>query len=636
MVEAVDQARLEALGPAERVVQALTAFTDHLVHNRPGLVVPDGRKNTGVRWDMATWRKQEDGARHVFRVTKDGKKRAETLVGTLGDDDVTVSDARGQKIGEYRKPGIFPEVATYLYRQVAEVFKLDNEFAARWASWAFARDHRDTKVILAAFLLVQDRTGDPVVEDGEVLFHDEDFREVGEAMCLITGNGFLDAKLLNRVGDVLRLDEIAAINRELGFGKSARNPAMGRYDKAVVRWLRYREENPKMLAGLVRKGFKTNVMKLARRVNYKPLTPRFFEALRWKQKQATDGRRNMAIGVAVSKAETWAGMDEKAVCERIVETRPDYKRLVGLLPSEVGLTRAVVAAAFESGSFSNADLVILTPTFEELGLLEVDAIKARWKVAIEAAENTRAANIAKRVKKVATKEALDESADKAVQKVVAEAAKDLRVYVVVDISGSMSGAIERAKTYLTKLLVGIPLNRLHISVFNTGGREVVIKHASSKGVEHAFKGYYAGGGTSYAAGVHALMGRTPKDDEDSLIIFVGDEEDHNAPALVRMVQNSGLRPNAFGLLKVVDAGWAHGGSIVTDAARLLGIPCFTVDEEMFKGDNPYIVPRTLAHLIAATPVGAPVAKAPVRKRKTLVQEILETPLLTKPVWAAAA
>jgi hypothetical protein len=630
----IDAERLEALGPAERVVQQLTTFTDHLVHNRPGLVTKDARHNIGVRWAQACWRKQEDESKHVFLVSKVGKKKTETKVGVLDADGKTVKNDRGQVVGEYRKPGLFPEAAEYLYRQVAEVFKLDNEFAARWASWAFARDHKDTKVILAAFLLVQNRKGDPERDGGEILFYDEDYREVGEAMCLITDKGYLDAKLLNRVGDVLDLPEIAAINRELGFGKSARRPARGRYHKAVHRWLRYREVNPKMLKALVDKtGFRTNILRLAQRSRYKPMTGAFFQALRWKQGQAKDGWREVAIGDKVKAAESWAGMDEKAVCERIVATKPGYKRLVGLLPPEVGFTRAVVASAMEAGSFSNADLVILGPTLEELGLLEVAEFKDRWKAAVEASTNQRAANIAKRMKKKEHIEIAEDGADKAVQKAVAEVMNDLRVIVIVDISGSMHGAIEQAKVCLTKLLVAIPLNRLHVSVFNTAGREVVIKHASSKGVEHAFRGFHAGGGTNHAEGVRALAHHKPKADEDVLVIFVGDEGERAHHGLVRMIQATGWNPVAFGLLKIKSH---FGYNIVTDAAKDLGLPCIPVDPMMFEGDDPYAVPRTLRNLIASTPVGQQAAGAPVRKRKTLVQEILETPLLSKPVWATAA
>jgi len=46
----------------------------------------------------------------------------------------------------------------------------------------------------------------------------------------------------------------------------------------------------------------------------------------------------------------------------------------------------VVAAAMEAGSLSDKDLVIMTPTLEELGLLSVAPIRERWTKALEAAE----------------------------------------------------------------------------------------------------------------------------------------------------------------------------------------------------------------------------------------------------------
>ena len=53
------QERVEALGPAERIINAITQHVDHMVHNRPGLVVNDARHNVGVRQggqDETDWR----------------------------------------------------------------------------------------------------------------------------------------------------------------------------------------------------------------------------------------------------------------------------------------------------------------------------------------------------------------------------------------------------------------------------------------------------------------------------------------------------------------------------------------------------------------------------------------------------
>ena len=626
----------ENLGPAERIIQALLAYTDHAVHNRPGLVVPDGRFNVGVRWEPVTHKEEgEPKQKVVYKLSKVGKKTVRTRVGVLQDNGKIVE--AGRDVGEYRAAGLFPEVAVWMYKQVAEVWKLDNEFAARWASYAFGQEHKDLKVVLAAFMLCQSRKGDPILDAGKVAFHDEDFRDVGEAMMLLSRKDGkdLNPKLLLRIHDMLSLPGIAAVNRELGFGRSARRPFHGRWDKAVEKWLRHREQNPKMLEGLVKAGFRSTVMELARRIGYKPETTRFFEILRWKQAQAKDGRRQLAIGQAVAAAETWTGMTEEQICEKIVREKPNFKRVVGLLPKEIGVTRAVMAAAIEAGSLSDKDLIIYTPTLEELGLLEVQDVKDRWNRAIKAADDMRAANIATRVKSKETQEKLQEAADGALQKAVEETMKGMRVYFMVDVSGSMSTAIEAAKSHVARFLQGFPQDRVHVSVFNTQGREIQIKVASAAGVENAFRGLTAGGGTDYGSGIRVLQGHKPKDDEDVLFIFIGDEEAH---PFATAVTASGLRPMAFGFVRVGGdtgngvLGTMYGGSAVRDTAAQLGIPCFMISEQTFA--DPYAIPRTIRALIAATPVGQTVARAAAIPRVTLVETILKQELLKLPAWAA--
>ena len=625
--------QIETLGPAERIIQALLAYTDHAVHNRPGMIVPDGRFNVGVRWEPVTHKEEgEPKQKVVYKLSKVGKKTVRTRVGVLQDNGKIVE--AGREVGEYRAAGLFPEVAVWMYKEVAEVWKLDNEFAARWASYAFGQEHRDLKVILAAFMLCQSRKGDPIVDGGKVAFYDEDFRDVGEAMMLLSrkdGKDF-NPKLLLRIHDVLSLPGIAAINRELGFGRSARRPFYGRWDKAVEKWLRHREQNPKMLEGLMKAGFRSTVMELARRVGFKPETTKFFEILRWKQAQAKDGRRQLAIGQVMAAAETWVGMTEEQICEKIVKEKPNFKRVVGLLPKEVGVTRAIMSAAIEAGALSDKDLIIYTPTLEELGLLEVQDVKDRWNRAIKAADDMRAANIATRVKSKETKEQLQEAADGALQKAVEETMKGMRVYFMVDVSGSMSTAIEAAKSHVARFLQGFPQDRVHVSVFNTQGREIQIRVASAAGVENAFKGLKASGGTDYGAGIRVLQAHKPKDDEDVLMIWVGDEE---AQPFADAVQRSGLRPMAFGFVKVggqTAIGGFYGGSAVRDTAAQLGIPCFMISEQTFA--DPYAIPRTIRALVAATPIGKTVTQAVVVPRVTLVETILKQELLKLPAWAA--
>lgn len=630
--------RVEALGPAERIIQTIVQYSDHMVHNRPGLVVPDARQHIGVRWDQATWVK-EGNDKVVYRVQKNGKRQIKTRVGVGRPGTSEVVDGN-RVIGHFRVPGLFPEVVTYLYGQISEVYKVDNEFAARWASWAYENEeNRDLKVLLAAFMLVQARFGEPI-KDGDETFQDADYRAVGEAMCLLhnkkKGHTF-NPKLLHRIGLVLETPGVIEINRKLGFGQTGRSAILGRYYKVVEKYLRHLELNPKVLEKMIKEGHRTGIMVLARKVGFKPETDKFFEMLRWKQVQAKDGHRTLAIGKEVKKADSWEALTEKQICEKIVKEKIGYKVMVGKLPSSIGITPAIMAATIESGGVSDTDLIILTPTLEELGLLKDGDVLKRWKAATEKAESQRAANIAKNVRTKEAKEGLEEAADKAAAKAVEAVAKDFRIYVVVDRSGSMEGAIERAKEYCTKFVGAFPLDRLHVCIFNTEAKEIKIERASKVGVEQAFRGVSAGGGTQYWTGTEFLFRKhPPKADEDVLVIYVGDEEDPAVDALVQVFHNTNVQPVAFGLLHVDSTGyhaprWAGvQRTIIQQAAAQLGIPCFRIDEQIFA--DAYAVPRTIRNLIAATPVGKITGPAPV-KRVSLVQQILDTPLLRKPVWA---
>jgi hypothetical protein len=197
----------------------------------------------------------------------------------------------------------------------------------------------------------------------------------------------------------------------------------------------------------------------------------------------------------------------------------------------------------------------------------------------------------------------------------------------------MEAALEKAKEYLTKFLGGFPLNRCHVSVFNTMGSIITLKEgkdgaSTSIMVKQAFHGHTAGGGTSYHEGVRVLVDRfKPAADEDALFIFIGDEQDTSGGTkMIRDVfTKSGVNPVAFGMLHV----GGHGVFVHTVAAEL-GIPCFDIDVGIF--NDPYAVTRTLQNLIKNTPVGqATVVRPMAVARKTLVQEIMETDLLQVPV-----
>ena len=76
------QQRLEALGPAERIINTLTTFSQHCVHNRTGICVKDPNSAIGVTWEPVIWKKEDD-KKVVYKTVKSGKTFQQVKVGTM-------------------------------------------------------------------------------------------------------------------------------------------------------------------------------------------------------------------------------------------------------------------------------------------------------------------------------------------------------------------------------------------------------------------------------------------------------------------------------------------------------------------------------------------------------------------------
>ncbi len=574
----------EQRGPAERLLDLVLNASAHLWHNRPGIDV-------GGTWVPAKGR-------------------------------------RG--VGEKVAPGLFVPAAEDLYGRLLDIFALNHDLMAHFASYALTKtDWRDLKVACAALMLVQPRSGQPIKDDdGSVAFVDDDLRRVGEAMVLHyerKSARMMTPKAVLRVAQLLETPEIAELNRTAGFADaSAPKPSLGRWPKVATKWLAYREANPAMLEGLVRAGYKETIKSIARKVGYKPQSERFFAVLGWKQSQAAQGHRELGLeGLELRKSERFDGLSEAEICETIVTGRLSYKEAMGRLPADIGLTPAIMVTLLPS--LSDRDLRQLTPTLEELGLMTDPDVRAAWEKAIESATDQRGLNIAKNVQSDELRKRLESSADAAARNAVAEATgdQDIHVMFLIDRSGSMQGALEKSVEALSRMLAGFPLDKLHIASFDTMGMVHVPKAASRVAVAHMLSGVSAGGGTMHTAAVHALSAAgvwVPA--TSKLIVFVvGDEAGEQGARFAQSFGDEGYRVDAMALILNV----AYGrGRTVTDCARTLGVPFSVVEIEQF--DDPYQVPRVLQTVLEAPPVPADGSV----KQTAWVEKVMSTPLLQLP------
>jgi hypothetical protein len=583
----------ESLGPAERLVQLIINFPDHLWHNRPG-VIRNGK------WKAAT-RKEIDEHKGSGRLRN----------------------------GEFRQPGPNTEAIEQVYGSLADIWQANNELAARLASYIMKEtDWRDMKVVCAAFMLVQSRAGEPITEEQNgkkvVLFNDDDFRDIGEAMIKLYERGsnrMMNPKLIQRIGEVLSLPGVITMNRTMNFGNPhKRKPFVGRYYNAVTDWIEFRETNISLLEGLKKSGYSKTVQSLARMVGYKPKSKRFFEVLGWKQKQAAQGHRSIGLTDLEIRKTSFEGLSEKEICEKIVAEQLGWKQVMGMLPKKLGLTPAIVVAMLDQ--FSDKDLTILTPTLEEFGLLKHEPIKKRWQEALQKQDDQRARNIAKNIRDKETAKHLEDSADAAVVKAVAEATKEAEIHIMflIDASGSMQGAIETSKEALSMIVQGFAPEKLHIASFNTVGTVLKPRHHSAAGIQHMLKGIGASGGTLYCSAVDALHDsgvRVPAD--AALIVFaVGDEAGESGELLAQHLRNAGYAPKAIAHIVNVAPNSARG-TTVRRASEVLGLPYTEVKVEQFT--DVYQVQRTLKAVLEAQPF---------REKGSMIEKIMQTELLVSP------
>lgn len=571
------------LGPAEKLLDLVLNSSAHLWHNRPGLDV-------GGKWVPA----------------KNAK-------------------AKGKPV----KPGLFVPAAETLYSKLIEIYSLNVDLMAHFASYALKEtDWRDLKVAAAALMLVQQRSGQPVFDEDagkrSVAFHDDDYRAIGEAMVLHYAKKsprMLTPKGVLRVAELLEQKAIADLNRIAGFADpSSKKAPLGRWKRAATKWLKIREKNPAMLEGLVKAGYKETIKKLARKAGYKPESQRFFEILGWKQKQSKAGHREVGLkNLVLEKSERFDGLSEAEICEWIEGKKLSYKEAVGRLPKGMGLTPAIMAALLPS--LSDKDLRILTPTLEELGLMADAEVRARWEKAIASSEDQRGLNIAKNVRSKELRDKLEDASDAAARKAVREATKEAEVHVffLIDKSGSMQGAIEQSKEALSKILAGFPAERVHIASFDTMGTVLRPKAPTRAGIQHMLAGIRAEGGTMHSAAINAIHAsgvRVPADAK--LIVFVvGDEAGETGAQFAKAFAACGYKPSAMAVL--LNVAVTRGMSVQGCAAEM-GLPYSVVNIDQF--DDPYQVPRVLAALMEA-----PIATGTSRTT-AWVEKVMKTELLT--------
>lgn len=316
------------------------------------------------------------------------------------------------------------------YLDVAETFaklaKEDPIFLAHFTSYAIGKlDSKDLKVVSTFFNSLSDADGTPFVvkeKDGNVYnseYKKPNFRVVSQAAIF-----HLEPKL------VLRILQLAVKKESYGGFFSSGSHFSKHLKTAVKKYLRYREENIKIVEGIVKSGLTRIYKNLYRFARISP-SLEVAGLLRWDQK---DGRE-------IEKREvlSFEGLTDIEIAEKIRNEKITTHVALGALPDEI--SPVIALAVLEQATGNQA--VILHSLWEEQGLLKDEEVRNLFEEKISTAKDAidRVERINSNIS-AETKKVMDNKKSEIRKKATGDIGK---VFVHIDISSSMDFAIDIAK-----------------------------------------------------------------------------------------------------------------------------------------------------------------------------------------------
>lgn len=483
------------------------------------------------------------------------------------------------------------------FRPLAELFSRlafeDPRFLAHLTSYVATKtDDKDLKVLTALASTLSDADGTPIEPGSNFL--KPNWREVGQAAFLR-----LDPKL------ALRVLRLSGMKFKWGDKPEASHQSL-RLKRAARAYLKYREANTQLLEGAVKAGFTNTIVSMYRSVHMAP-SAKAASILRWKQKPGYPGFA-ADIGASIY---SFDGMSDVEIANHIISARLSPLTALGSLRSKV--TPPIASALLEVSSPNQA--VILTELFEKEGLFAHKEITTAYQA------------------KVSTASALDRVDNKkpnssAVHDILTTAKAEKRkddvkaagfcgkVFLHIDISSSMHGAIEFVKRYGSVIAECIPdpVHNFRWGVFNNYG---AVLQQPTKFTADEFRAILYGIRPQGMTNCMALW-QTSREWGADIDIFITDQGHNQGPVAhyVNSTRQAGMRDPSKVVIYHVDSNEPR---TLSDGFKAVGID---VSEVKASGlvESALVTQSFLAAIKGAT---------------ALVDEIMATPLLVLPKWYSA-
>ncbi len=362
---------------------------------------------------------------------------------------------------------------------------------------------------------------------------------------------------------------------------------------ALIKYLRYREENEAYLRSIVKAGFKEHIKNLYRLLGIYP-SDKTASILRWKQRGKT-----LVLDKPIS---LFDGLTPSQVAKKIVDDNISFQLAI----SQISNMTPVIGKALASVATSR-QLAIYTNTWQELGLFDDPKFVTVYqrRLSILGDETDRLNTSAKMEDK--TKKIVEEVRSeqrKATLSYAFEQFNIRKVFIHVDLSGSMSSSKDVAIDVATTVseMIPDPVNNLKWGWFNESPHELPLPSEFTKaGFMSVAYGLHAGGGTNIAA----LWPQAMKFGPD-LNIFITDGGHTASTQLLEQ-----MKGNYCVIVKVGNYHIRFVNAISNNFSTLI-----EMTPEQFKGSNKVVLAFSTA----------------LKGEDIVVEEIMATKLLELPKW----
>ena len=462
--------------------------------------------------------------------------------------------------------------------------KEDPIFLAHLTAWAMNHDSKDLKVLTVYFNALNDANGEPFVAGGKK--RKPNFRAVS-ASALQSMPPHL----------ALRVLELTRTKFEVPgkLTNAAHYPTQ--LKGAFKKYMLYREANPDMVRGIKNGAMGQKYVKMYKMLHMSP-TDETASILGWKQK----GRE-----IKLQKID-FSNMKPSEIADEIINKKMSPVMALSAIP-EKSMNATVAKALLKTATGNQA--IILQNMFRTKGFLEVDEIKALFDKKVKTATTS--------VDRIDTlSKNLTDDEKKTMSNVRSKVRKEQmgtvgKVFIHIDKSSSMSGAIEFAKenSAIISECVSDPSNNFGWGLFGTKGTLLKRPAEFTKEDFHAeLYGVRANDGSTDCLGCYEMSRKFGADVE-----FFLTDQGHNVGDMARrmnVIHEKYGKPNA---VVIIHFGSAYNQAL-KQAFENAGVPVTVMEPNAIKESA--LVSQAI--------------RTAIKGQLVVIEEIMNTPLPVLPKW----